>query len=175
MFLFHVNTMKTYLNHVTSGERPPATYWIGGWWASELVWTFWQRKDFLPLPWSEPWIVQAMASCSIYTQLLWMHSMLCFTWWPYRFSSEKAYWRNCKKNWLVLILPSLSDSLTIPSNTLALILHHLFWYALFTTVFMKIFLKYSKCFVLSLPSLLTPISGFISHVVYDSHWSVNLW
>ena len=39
-----MSTIKTCLNRLMSDEKQPATYWIGGWWASELFCTCWEKR-----------------------------------------------------------------------------------------------------------------------------------
>ena len=167
MFPFHVSTTKTYLNRLMCDEKHPAAYWIGSWWTAELLWIFWEEKISYPCHDPSPGFPRQWPSCSIHTRLLWMRSILCFTWWPYSSCSEKAYWRNCKKNWLVFLLPSLSELYTVPSNTFALTLDHLLRYKLFTIVCMKIF---SQLF-----QMLCPVVTLIAHTQSRVYQSCGIW
>ena len=55
------------------------------------------KKIYCPCHDLNPGLSRQWHSCSIYTQILWMWSILCFVWWPYSSCSEKHIEETAKK------------------------------------------------------------------------------
>jgi hypothetical protein len=99
-----------------------------------------------------------------------MHSMLCFTWWPYSSWSEEAL-KKKRKVFLAIFKWLINCTFQYFCLNFALSLLVCTVYNCLYENFFSVIPNVFSCHYLH---CLHPLRG-LCHVEYDSHWSINLW